>query len=194
MKANGLGKLYDVLAPRERLPLILAASARGDERERSRLMQSARKELYRLPDYHGQAVGLRLLSLVQHVRVLERATHFYRALALLVDPGEEAKGEASPRRLLGTARLLAYALVIEIDGWRAFCAKLAIDPDQLVRSLGSYATVQAAEEEARAMALTPGGVVAELRRCGKEPAGLLTAEAIAASWELLLAEQAAAWE
>ena len=33
MNTNGLAKLYDRLTPKERLPLILAASARGDEAE-----------------------------------------------------------------------------------------------------------------------------------------------------------------
>jgi hypothetical protein len=124
-------------------------------------VQSARKGLYRLPDCHGLAAGLRLLPLARHARVLERATHSDRAPALRAGPGEEAGGEDSPRRMLGLARLLAYAPVVEVDGWRGFCAKLAIDPDRLVRSLGSYATAQEAEQAARAMAWTPEGVVAE---------------------------------
>jgi hypothetical protein len=37
-------------------------------------------------------------------------------------------------------------------------------------------------------------VVAELRRRGYKPAGLLTAEAIAATWELVLAQRAAVCE
>ena len=38
MNTNGLARLYDRLTPRERLPLIMAASARGDEMERERLV------------------------------------------------------------------------------------------------------------------------------------------------------------
>jgi hypothetical protein len=194
MTGASLNKLYGQLLPRERLPLIMAASLRGDEPERSRLTQTAPKALYRLPDYHGPADALRHLALVQHARVLERATHFYQALALLAGPAEDADGEDSPRRILRTARLLAYALVTEVDGWRAFCAKLAIDADQLVRALDSHATAKEAEEEARELAFTLEEVVAELRRRGQEPEGLLTADAVAANGELLLAEQAAAWK
>ena len=40
MNTNGLAKLYGQLTPKERLPLILAASARGDEAERNRPTKS----------------------------------------------------------------------------------------------------------------------------------------------------------
>jgi hypothetical protein len=41
MTSTGLSKLYAHLLPRERLPLILAAQARGDEVEQQRLAASA---------------------------------------------------------------------------------------------------------------------------------------------------------
>jgi hypothetical protein len=58
MNTKVLAKLYDRLTPRERLPLILAASARNDEVEGQRLAQSAPRMALRLPDYHGLGEGL----------------------------------------------------------------------------------------------------------------------------------------
>ena len=63
----------------------------------------------------------------------------------------------------------------------------------LARS-GSVRFVAEAEQEAPTLAIAREGVVAELRRRGQEPAGLVTADATAARGELLLAEQAAAGE
>jgi hypothetical protein len=57
MNTNALAKLYDRLTPRERLPLIMAASARGDEQERSRLMASAPRVAYQVPDHFGLAMS-----------------------------------------------------------------------------------------------------------------------------------------
>jgi hypothetical protein len=57
VNTNGLAKLYDRLTPHERLPLIVAAAAWGDDQERQRLMGSAPKKLYEVPDYQGLADG-----------------------------------------------------------------------------------------------------------------------------------------
>jgi hypothetical protein len=48
MNTKGLARHYAILTPWERLPLILAASARGDEQERSRLATSAPRVGYQL--------------------------------------------------------------------------------------------------------------------------------------------------
>ncbi len=40
MKAHPLAKNYDLLTPEERFRLIMAASQRGDEAERDRLVQA----------------------------------------------------------------------------------------------------------------------------------------------------------
>src|SRR5947209_20597717 len=76
MNTNGLARHYDTLTPRERLPLIMAASARGDAVERDRLARSAPREHFSLPDYHGLAEGVLLAALLRGLAVLELAARF----------------------------------------------------------------------------------------------------------------------
>jgi hypothetical protein len=85
MNTNCLAKLYDRLTPHERLPLIVAASARDDETERQGLAHSAPCDRFRLPDYHGLAEGLLLLSLFHVTQLLDLAVMYWRTTALLED-------------------------------------------------------------------------------------------------------------
>src|SRR5690348_146268 len=83
MNTNGLANLYDRLTPKERLPLIMAASARGDEVERERLANSAPREGFRLPDYHGLGEGLLLASLFHLLELLDLAALYWQTGGLL---------------------------------------------------------------------------------------------------------------
>ena len=49
---NGLGKLYDKLTPEERFRLDVEATARGDERESGKLVDTCPRRAYTAPD-HG---------------------------------------------------------------------------------------------------------------------------------------------
>jgi hypothetical protein len=57
MTSTGLTKLYAQLLPRERLPLILAAQARGDQQEQQRLEALAPLRVWRLPDLRPGLLG-----------------------------------------------------------------------------------------------------------------------------------------
>src|SRR5262245_50399752 len=111
MNTHGLARLYDRLTPRERLPLIMAASGRGDETERERLARSAPREEFRVPDYFGLADGIQMLALFHIIEVLKLTTLYWHASALLTD--EDFRATAGPDRrdrLLGTIRAFAYLL------------------------------------------------------------------------------------
>jgi hypothetical protein len=157
MNTNGLAKLYEHLTPKERLPLILAASARGDEAERNRQARSAPREGFWLPDYHGLAEGMLLASFFQLLEVLEMAAYYWQAEGLLEQ--EEILGDNKNKelqdRLNGITRIFAYLFVVKIDGWRLFCAQHHYDPDLLWRGLPGFETVCRAAEEIRIMAFTP---------------------------------------
>src|SRR5262249_37839849 len=58
MNLQRLERLYDHLTPRERLPLIMAAHLRGDTAEHKRLVASAHKQTFQVPDYHPLAKAL----------------------------------------------------------------------------------------------------------------------------------------
>jgi hypothetical protein len=83
MNTNALAKLYDRLTPLERLPLIVAATERGDDAEADRLSRSAPRIGVRLPDYHGLGEGLLLLSLFYLAEQLRRGLLYWQAQGIL---------------------------------------------------------------------------------------------------------------
>lgn len=196
MNTNGLAKLYEHLTPKERLPLILAASARGDEVERERLVHSAPREGFWLPDYHGLAEGIILTSLFQLLELLDIAAYYWQAVVLLQQ--EEVLGDKKNKALRdrfdGLARIFAYLFMVKIDGWRLFCAQHNYDPDFLWKGLPGFETVCRAEEEARAMAFTLEEAAEWARRGRKDAPRLLTPEDEAATIEVLVKSHAQWWE
>ncbi len=59
MKAHPLAKNYDLLTPEERFRLIMAASQRGDEAERDRLVQAGSRLTLTLAQlrHFGKKIG-----------------------------------------------------------------------------------------------------------------------------------------
>src|SRR6516165_10141249 len=113
MKTDCLARLYDRLTPRERLALIVAATARGDEADRARLVASGPTSLFRVPDYYGLAEGLRSLAVLHVARMLDLAARYWHASGLLAQEGDFRRraGQAERVGRLGAARMLAYLLV-----------------------------------------------------------------------------------
>jgi hypothetical protein len=58
MTTKKLSRYYQTLTPWERLPLIVAASERGDAVEREQLVRSSLRHGFRVPDYWGLAEEL----------------------------------------------------------------------------------------------------------------------------------------
>jgi hypothetical protein len=184
MNTNGLAKLYDRLTPKERLPLLLAASARGDEAERDRLARSAPREGFRLPDYHGLAEGLLLASLFHLLELLDLAALYWQTGGLLEQweaLADEDDDHAPPQRLRATVGMFSCLLTAKLDGWRRFCSEFKIDAELLMSDLPGYDTVKRTEEAARIMTCTAEEASAWLREASNETAQALTAESVAAS-------------
>ncbi len=80
MNTSSLARQYEKLTPWERLPLILAASARGDEQEHSRLVLSAPRVGYRVPDHFGLAVAFQELTWLHLLEALDLAANYFQAL------------------------------------------------------------------------------------------------------------------
>lgn len=184
MNTNGLAKLYEHLSPKERLPLIIAASARGDETERNRLAHSAPTARFQLPNYYGWAEGMQLVSLFHLLELLEAAARNWQTAALLEQ--EESLGKkANPARrdrLEELTRITAYVFTVNMDGWKQFCSEFPIaSPDLLLKDLPGYEAVKEAEEAARIVAFNAAEATAWIRKDGHETAEALTAEAVAAS-------------
>jgi hypothetical protein len=148
MNTKALAKHYGSLTPWERLPLILAASSRGDAEERSRLGSSAPRSLYRIPDHFGLADGLQRLSHVYVMMQLDRAALYWQAdglrehYASLAETEEHKAREESLAELLGA---LAYAITVYADAWKRLNRKRLAAPVGRAGALaGIAATLEAA--------------------------------------------------
>lgn len=155
MNTNALAKRYNLLTPLERLPLIVAASVRGDELERDRLSHSAPRVLWKLSDYFPHAEALGSLALVHLADMLDQVAVFWKTLQVV----ETLSNTAAPddqfiAKLEEAACMMAFTLVLTVDGWAVFCRGLNIDPDAPLRDLPGYKTWTKAVEEARDLAFT----------------------------------------
>ncbi|OQY87159.1 MAG: hypothetical protein B6D41_12310 [Chloroflexi bacterium UTCFX4] len=119
MNTKTLQRQYDKLTPRERVRLILEAVKRGDESERTALQRTAPRAVYQLPHHHAIAEALQIVAHTHLIIQLNRAL----SVATL------AHGAEDENAAYRAARIGAYALCVQADAWRAFCAELGIGPE-----------------------------------------------------------------
>jgi hypothetical protein len=195
MNTNGLAKLYEHLKPKERLSLILAASARDDEAELDRLARSAPREGYRLPDYHGLAEAMQMASMFHLLELLDLAALYWQTGGLLAEREalNDEEGDGPPKKLRATVGMFAYMLTVKVDGWKRFCCEFNVDPDLLMKELPGFGTVQRAEQAARVVACTPDEATDWIRRRGDDAPETSTAEAEAASLSAFVDGWAERW-
>ena len=134
MKNAPLVCLYDRLAVWERIPLILAAGARGDETEARRLLESAPLLASQFPEHLPAEIGLRTLARAVRLRTARRRRAvFFCDVAgrrrRLAPRGMVALGQRlrlsvrrQRRRLAAILRGTGYRL--SRFEWRRFFAKL----------------------------------------------------------------------
>jgi hypothetical protein len=182
MTTDALAKLYDRLKPFERLPLIVAATARGDKVEADRLAESAPRIHVSLPDYWGIADGLMRLS-VSHLMVQLDLTVVFCLAADMVDKLDATdsgkKKKAERNRFWTILRLVAFRICVGADAWKRLCGELKIEPEMVLGHLPGYYAIQLVEKAARPYAFTPEEAAAYLRKSGGEGAELPTVEAAA---------------
>ena len=82
MNANAVARHYGSLTPEERFRLILAASGRGDEVERIRLVSAAPRITLAMPDHSPFAQAFRELAFLIFIELLAEAGRYTEALAL----------------------------------------------------------------------------------------------------------------
>jgi hypothetical protein len=166
MNTNGLARHYKALTPWERLPLIAAASARGDEVERDRLVRSAPKRDFRVPDYWGLCEGLEELATLYQLRQLDLAALYWRVAGSLGRRPLFRGGKRNRRRrrrFHSGLRMLAYCCVTWIEGWKLLCAGLHMDPEAVLGDMPGQETVRRMVEEARLAAFGPEEAAAYMR-------------------------------
>ncbi len=149
MNAKTLQRQYDKLTARERLALLLAADARGDEREHRALLDAAPTALYRLPHHWQLFDTLQLLALSYLVNQLDRAW----AIGTLAHISDDVSPTSD--RAWRAARIAAYVFCVQADAWRAFCGELEIDPNALIVEFAdALFSLEFAERIAREFAFT----------------------------------------
>jgi hypothetical protein len=166
MNTNGLARHYKALTPWERLPLIAAASVRGDEVERDRLARSAPRRDFRVPDYWGLCDGLEELAVVYLLRQLDLAALYWRVAGGLerrpLFRGRK-RHRRRRRRLRDGLRMLAYRCATRADGWQLLCAGMHVDPEAVLGGMPGHETVLRMVEEARLAAFGAEEAAAYLR-------------------------------
>ena len=211
MNTKYLAKFYDQLTPHERVPLIMAAGARGDQAEHKRLSASAPKEAYEVPNYYGLAKALKEAGYFHLLTLLDLAANFWPWWGLwlsygLRDPSETAtkkrRGgqkrslQTLERRAGGIVRYYASRFVAHEEGWKQFCSELQIDPEAQLNFMIGWETIRRTEESARNLAFTDEEAALFVHfesvavegdaSLQKRPAPVETAEELAESWHVLL--------
>ncbi len=187
MNTNGLAKHYDLLTPRERLPLIMAAALRGDGAEFDRLHRSAPRLGYSVPDYYPFSEALLRTSLSHLQRRFDAVMVFLKVQAVVLtdDEGDE--------RFWKLMRATAYAVTLEADGWTQFCEAMRLDPECLLGGLEARDLLKMVEDNARDLAYTAEEALA-YRREGGSCAGVRTPSVVAAELRKIFDAQKATWK
>jgi hypothetical protein len=157
MNTNRLARQYQNLTPWERIPLLVAADARGDELDLVRLQQTAPSITIQVP--HHLELCERLDDLVkQYLLVQSEAAAWYWKISAMygqsliwLSPQEESR---RCDRLLNEMKMLCYHYVVRADGWKLVCSQWHLDPEALCRELPGYETMRDLEDVARRLAFS----------------------------------------
>lgn len=176
MTSAKLSKHYGALDPAERLALVLAAGARNDDVEHARLMGSAPRVTWQVPDTFGRALALLMVSSQQRMKVLELAALFFRTRALATEmDGKSAK------RMANVAGVYGYIFRAHAEGWTRFCEAERLDPTVCERAAPGADVLKLAHQEADAFGFTEAQARAFLSDEGADdPDALLTAATVQA--------------
>jgi hypothetical protein len=195
MNTNALSRHYDRLTPQERLALLVAASARGDELEHARLARTAARAPFAMPDYYGLGEGLQLLSLLYVTEQMELAALYWHCSGRLdrLALGRGHDRQARVDRLLGTVRMLAYRFTVNADAWRRLGRELRIDTGRLLERLPGRETLRVTEQATRGDALSPEEATTWLSGEGRSDGRPATVEEALADMHALLQDRVDWW-
>src|SRR5262249_16989496 len=93
MTAKAIARQDDRLTPEERLRLILAASGRGGETERDRLVQASDRIHLTMPDYSPYANAFQDVCLMVYIEMLNESARYMESLALSDQEGFADAGD-----------------------------------------------------------------------------------------------------
>jgi hypothetical protein len=76
LNAKSLSKNYHFLTPEERFRLIMAASGRGDEVERNRLVRAGKRITHSIQDHAPYARAFEELAMLTYLDLLDQTARF----------------------------------------------------------------------------------------------------------------------
>ena len=178
MNTNKLSKQYEKLTARERLPLIMAATRRGDLVERNRLLAAAPRLTYSVPDHSPIAAALLHLVKFSFLELVDVAADYLEELAVVAHRPLDNDADKHINLLLA----LGYKFKVKLAGWRRFCAANHFEPQACWSRWPGWARLQRAETVTEQVPI-PDEVLARFRE-GKSPDWeLLTEDQVAAAWQ-----------
>jgi hypothetical protein len=174
LNTKNLARHYPALSPGERLSLMLAAAARCDEVEHTRLVDAAPRVTYRVPHTLGRAAAFLHVCGLNRMDQLNLAALFFKARAL----AEATRGRDSTR-LRNAARLFAYFAKIHAEDFMLFCEHEQLDPTVCTAPMPGDFVLEHAAREAELEAFTADEAREYAKRDGKPFDDLKTAESVA---------------
>ena len=182
MKAPPLVKNYTCLTPEERFRLILAASGRGDEVEKDRLVNAGGRIALSMPDHSPFAHAFNELSLLTFIELLDDAAFYQRCFDfaddvrdIFDDDEDEAEDDAVEEthsqvdesldpgkdrtsfRTLDVTLAAGYMLRTKANGWKLFCERMNVPPFLHWDMLPGFERLQVLLATAEKAAFVPEG-------------------------------------
>ncbi|AWM39989.1 hypothetical protein GobsT_16100 [Gemmata obscuriglobus] len=175
MNTKSLSKHYATLSAAERLSLLMAAGARGDDVEHARVVAAAPWETWRVPDTFGRALAFLAVFGQHRMERLELAALFFKTSALA-----DSATEPLATRLRDAARLYGYLVRVHGEAWDQFCAAEQLDPGVCETVAPGNATLEVADDEATACGFTDAEAREYVQRSGNAEHRLKTAQSLVA--------------
>jgi hypothetical protein len=194
VNTRGIERHYFELEPVERVALIMAATARGDEHDANRLVETAPRLDWRVPDTFPISQAILEVTLQEHASRLSLAALFYRTQRAADDMADEPTPQAE--RMEKLVAVYGYLLLTQAAGWRLFCADRRLLPDAVVSytaALPGMETLQMAEKEAADVAASEADVVAYFQSRDKALNAVITDERHAESLEKVYETRVKFW-
>lgn len=192
MRIAGVESRYEHLRPEERVALIMAACARGDEPDVLRLSNSTPREKVFRADTFPVSQALLEVTLQEHASQLALAVRFWQAQWAADDAEDPKVGD----RLLAVVRVYAYLVLTYAAGWARFAAGRSITPEGLASftaPLPGGDVLEQSRKVAESYAATAADVERHFERFG-EHGPVLTPEGHAAELEKVYAARLEFWQ
>jgi hypothetical protein len=181
MNTNRLAKMYHLLTPQERLPLVLAAQKRGDEIEQQRLTISAPLGRFD-PDYVQRELMLQPLALAYIKEQLQHLTDHTLA-------GVFARRKDESQDWLCVEPLSAYLFCCNVQAWRRFCQEQNVDPEQLIAANYPGGMLPSATEQMPRIAPSRDELAATLKARGWADPVPVTVDDLVERWRRALEQR-----